>query len=205
MNTFILVGSQERIQDYLEKFKKENNVPSYYFTFFEAFKISDARLLQKTLFQKLGEHEKRLFVISNPTLEAQNAILKTIEELASYIFIFFVSNNREAFLPTVISRCKTVELGADVFEDKTIVEKLEQVLLGGEEMKLREIVDTLETQEELEKFILTLRTITLRFIKSGKDYRILFIFLKRFVRNFSLIKSNNLNIKLCLEATFFGT
>ncbi len=39
------------------------------------------------------------------TPQAQNAILKTIEEPPSYGVIIFLTNNDEVFLPTIISRC----------------------------------------------------------------------------------------------------
>ena len=39
------------------------------------------------------------------TVQAQNAILKTIEEPPAYSVILFLTNNSEIFLPTIISRC----------------------------------------------------------------------------------------------------
>lgn len=39
------------------------------------------------------------------TQQAQNAILKTIEEPPAYGVIIFLTNNDEIFLPTIISRC----------------------------------------------------------------------------------------------------
>lgn len=39
------------------------------------------------------------------TIAAQNALLKTLEEPPSYIVIIILTNNINAFLPTIISRC----------------------------------------------------------------------------------------------------
>ena len=39
------------------------------------------------------------------TVQAQNALLKTIEEPPEYSVIIFLTNNDEIFLPTIISRC----------------------------------------------------------------------------------------------------
>ncbi len=39
------------------------------------------------------------------TVQAQNAILKTIEEPPAYSVILFLTNNADIFLPTIISRC----------------------------------------------------------------------------------------------------
>ena len=39
------------------------------------------------------------------TQQAQNALLKTIEEPPSYAVILLLTTNQEAFLPTILSRC----------------------------------------------------------------------------------------------------
>lgn len=47
---------------------------------------------------------------------AQNALLKTIEEPPAYAIIFLLTNNISKFLPTILSRCVTLEL-APVSDD----------------------------------------------------------------------------------------
>lgn len=44
------------------------------------------------------------------TLQAQNALLKTIEEPPAYAVILLLTDNPEAFLPTITSRCVTLGL-----------------------------------------------------------------------------------------------
>lgn len=44
------------------------------------------------------------------TVEAQNALLKTIEEPPSYAVILLLAANAEAFLPTILSRCVKLKL-----------------------------------------------------------------------------------------------
>ncbi len=44
------------------------------------------------------------------TPEAQNALLKTIEEPPEYVVLFLLATNSEAFLPTVLSRCTVIKL-----------------------------------------------------------------------------------------------
>ena len=44
------------------------------------------------------------------TAQAQNALLKTIEEPPSYAVIILLTTNPEAFLPTIISRCVQLKL-----------------------------------------------------------------------------------------------
>lgn len=44
------------------------------------------------------------------TVQAQNALLKTIEEPPSYAVILLITTNQEAFLPTILSRCIQLKL-----------------------------------------------------------------------------------------------
>lgn len=44
------------------------------------------------------------------TVQAQNALLKTIEEPPSYAIIMLLTTNQESFLPTILSRCVQLKL-----------------------------------------------------------------------------------------------
>lgn len=44
------------------------------------------------------------------TVQAQNALLKTIEEPPSYAVILLITTNQEVFLPTILSRCIQLKL-----------------------------------------------------------------------------------------------
>ncbi len=46
------------------------------------------------------------------TVEAQNAILKTLEEPPEYAVIFLLTNTEKLILPTVISRCEVINIPA---------------------------------------------------------------------------------------------
>ena len=46
------------------------------------------------------------------TVQAQNALLKTIEEPPAYAVILLLTTNAESFLPTILSRCVTLNLKA---------------------------------------------------------------------------------------------
>ena len=56
------------------------------------------------------------------TVQAQNAILKTIEEPPAYAVIIFLTNNAGVFLPTILSRC--VMLSLKPVKNQLIVEYL---------------------------------------------------------------------------------
>ena len=60
------------------------------------------------------------------TQQAQNALLKTIEEPPSYAVIILITTNQEAFLPTILSRC--VQMKLKPLKDFTIKSYLTQNL-----------------------------------------------------------------------------
>lgn len=60
------------------------------------------------------------------TVQAQNALLKTIEEPPSYAVILLLTTNPEAFLPTILSRC--VQLKLKPLKDVVVKEYLSQSL-----------------------------------------------------------------------------
>ncbi len=56
------------------------------------------------------------------TAQAQNALLKTIEEPPSYAIIMLLTTNQEAFLPTILSRC--VQLKLKPLKDSVVTQYL---------------------------------------------------------------------------------
>lgn len=60
------------------------------------------------------------------TIQAQNALLKTIEEPPSYAVIILLTTNGDLFLPTILSRC--VQLKLKPLQDSVISEYLVEAL-----------------------------------------------------------------------------
>src|SRR5699024_11345039 len=70
-----------------------------------------------------------IYIISDAqllTLQTQNSILKTIEEPPSYVVILLLTNNLDALLPTITSRCDTLSLKSvgDDMVKKYLMERL---------------------------------------------------------------------------------
>ncbi|MBM7614739.1 DNA polymerase III subunit delta' [Alkaliphilus hydrothermalis] len=91
-------------------------------------KIEKIRELQKDIQMKPYEGRKKIYIINhaeNMTVQAQNALLKTLEEPPAYATIILLTVNGNSLLPTIISRCqilkfRPVEIG-----------KIQQVLMEG--------------------------------------------------------------------------
>ncbi len=74
-------------------------------------KINQIREFTKKVYEKPISSEKKVFIINNSecmTKEAQNALLKTLEEPPHYIVIILIAKNKDLFLPTIKSRCTEV-------------------------------------------------------------------------------------------------
>ncbi|MCT4685709.1 DNA polymerase III subunit [Vallitalea sp.] len=75
------------------------------------------------------QHPYKIYIVDNAdtmTEQAQNALLKTIEEPPSYVVILLLSNNINKFLITIISRCVVLKL-KPIMPDKVmnyVIEKL---------------------------------------------------------------------------------
>ncbi|WP_058487030.1 DNA polymerase III subunit [Defluviitalea phaphyphila] len=69
--------------------------------------------IQKDIETKPYKYKYKIYIIEKAdkmTIQAQNALLKTIEEPPSYGIIILLSNNFKQFLPTIISRCSILKL-----------------------------------------------------------------------------------------------
>lgn len=76
--------------------------------------VDDIRTqLNDTIDIKPYESEKKLYIVDEAELmteEAQNALLKTIENPPEYAIILLLTANADKFLPTILSRCVRLNL-----------------------------------------------------------------------------------------------
>lgn len=82
--------------------------------------IEDVRNMQKTVFLKPLRGNKKVVVIKNAhtaTLQAQNALLKLLEEPPPDTIMILTTHKKELLLPTILSRCSVVEIDRE--EQKT--------------------------------------------------------------------------------------
>ncbi|KAB3537820.1 DNA polymerase III subunit delta' [Alkaliphilus pronyensis] len=77
-----------------------------------SIKIETIRYLQKEIQLKPYEGKKKVFIINQAekmTQQAQNALLKTLEEPPSYATIILIVNISSSLLPTIVSRCQVIK------------------------------------------------------------------------------------------------
>ena len=74
-------------------------------------KIAQVRTLQESISEKPIISDKKVYIINNSdlmTVEAQNCLLKTLEEPPEYAIIILVLSNENKLLSTIKSRCTKV-------------------------------------------------------------------------------------------------
>ncbi len=82
----------------------------------KALGIEDVRNIQKNIhLMPLRGTKKTIIIIitQGATIEAQNAMLKILEEPPKSTLIYLVTNNHKVLLPTILSRAKIIELKED--------------------------------------------------------------------------------------------
>ncbi len=80
--------------------------------------VAQIRTLRNDAFIKPHEAEKRIFIIDNAdTLneQAQNALLKVLEEPPKTVMFILIAENKASLLDTIISRCVTLTLNPPEF------------------------------------------------------------------------------------------
>ena len=76
-----------------------------------SIKIEQIRQMQKSILEKPIESNKKVYIINDAetmTKEAQNCMLKTLEEPQDFIVIILIASNENNILPTVKSRCTKI-------------------------------------------------------------------------------------------------
>lgn len=90
-------------------------------------RIEQIRILQKKIQEKPIISEKKIYIIDNAdkmTKEAQNCLLKTLEEPPEYAILILIGSNENLFLETIKSRC--IMLHFEKIDNKTLKKFLEE-------------------------------------------------------------------------------
>ena len=90
-------------------------------------KISQIREITKKVLEKPIVSDKKIFIINNSELmtkEAQNALLKTLEEPPHYMVIILITRDKNLFLPTIKSRC--IEIAFNKLKNEELIKILKE-------------------------------------------------------------------------------
>lgn len=144
-HAYIVFGSDEAQTQFvvaLQKFLDIHSTDLSVLESLEKIKIADMRALQHEINLKPLNSQYRLAIIKkadNLTLEAANAILKTLEEPPEKAIIVLLSRSEKEILPTVISRCRKIRLVGE--NDFTVSPELFETFTNISQMSIKEKFD----------------------------------------------------------------
>lgn len=213
MQCFIIEGEKPLRDEFILSFKRAQNIKSYnLIEFDDVLLISQARLIKSTIAARLSKKEKRLILISIvPTIEAQNALLKTIEEIEDDTFLIFSLPTKNLLLETVTSRCFVRTFGnlkgIEQIQE-SLIDALVSAVLDKDSVKIALLIEKLISKNEkdlLAQLILGFREFLLseneNATHSVEKVKILVCVLKNLLIFHPLSNKNNLNVRLILENT----
>lgn len=175
------------------------------FEFEKAVGIADVRQIQKKIYLKPFKSKIKGILIdatNGITQEAQNALLKTLEESTEDTIIILQVTNAEEILPTILSRCKVIELKQEKKESSEFKNILGDKI--GDRLKIAQDLskDKEQSLEFLEGLILSLRYKLL-----AGHYNDIYYYsdkIKAAQKFHTIIKTTNVNLRLALENLFLN-
>jgi DNA polymerase III delta prime subunit len=118
-HAYVIPGDVEALLKEVRAFATETlkigiGNPDYYERMFESLGVDEARELKETAYlAPIGP--KRIFVLGIPSItrEAQNALLKLLEEPPAHVHFFLILPTEELLLPTVRSRTELFRIESE--------------------------------------------------------------------------------------------
>ena len=150
----------------------------------DTIKISTIREMIATVYEKPILSDKKIYIINDAdkmTKEAQNSLLKTLEEPPEYTIIILIASNTDMLLNTIKSRCTKIifeklttqelkeALESKINLDANISEKMFE-FFDGSVGKALKILEKKEIYDALDKFIETIeKTNKIDFLTKTKE------------------------------------
>lgn len=209
----VLISSKNRQKGREEALKifKDLKIDKFDIFIFEqekAIGIQDIREIQQKIYLApfKGDY-KGVLIDATPgiTVEAQNALLKTLEEPPESTIIIVQAQSSDELLPTILSRCKVYKISSQKkYSDTSKFLKILNSENGiGERLKLAQDLskDKNKALDFLEKLILTERK---KLIDNPVDHILIYKSLKLLQKFHTVIKTTNVNLRLALENLFLN-
>lgn len=116
VGAYVVRGGEHALESIIAKLEKEKMLsrtsPDVFFRSYRSFGVADAEELRSRVRSKPVRDEQRVFILFVPsmTTEAQNSLLKTLEEPAAGAVFFLITPAPEMLLPTIRSRVQTLHV-----------------------------------------------------------------------------------------------
>lgn len=122
-HSYIFEGDREKTFEQYESFSKLllntsseiNNTVQIISSQTNNISIDEIRMLNKMVYERPSEFDYNIYIIEDAHKmrdEAQNALLKTLEDLPSYSIVIMTTDNRYKLLNTIISRSQVITISS---------------------------------------------------------------------------------------------
>lgn len=215
MQSFLILSKDKnKVSSYISNFLKENNINPLDVdsqSFEKAMGIEDARNIQKKILLKPFRGKAKAVIIDvfeGITTEAQNALLKVLEEPPANTIIMVLSPQKELLLPTIISRCKIIEIKNEDLEigseEISSLSSYVNILLNeriGDKLKIaQDLSKNKQTLVWLENTSIFVRHKLLEDPNNLKFFELL----RKLQKTYAIIKSTNVSERVALENLFLS-
>lgn len=216
MQSFLILAKEKnKASEYISNFLKEKGVgpiDTDLQAFEKAMGIEDVRSIRKSILLKPFRGKIKAVVMEayeGITTEAQNALLKILEEPPANTLIIISISKKELLLPTILSRCKIIELkeketptvNADVEKFNDI---LNSIFNGTIATKLKIAQDVAKGTEDacvwLEKISIFVRS---KLAENYNNFKYLEL-LRKLQQTYKNIKATNVSKRVALENFFLS-
>ncbi len=215
MQSFLIVAKDKNTSSlYVSNFLKEKNIHSLdinWETYEKAMGIEDVRNIQKRILLKPFKSKTKAIVIDaleDITLEAQNALLKTLEEPPANTLIIITTPRKDLILPTIISRCDIILLKQEEIvlnnEDLTEFNKMLETLLNGGIGDKLKIAQDVAFKKEVSFWLEKMAIFVKNKLTSDNHNSQYLNFLKELQKTYKNVKSTNVSQRAALENFFLS-
>ena len=214
MQTYLILSSKKPfISKQIKSFIKISNTSEFDtldFNSDEKLGIDDVRNLIRESIKKPYAGNSKLTIIrnfSNSTLEAQNSLLKFLEEQPPFLTILLISQNTRNILPTVLSRSQIIKDTSPAETGKLELLQLLKMTLG---QRLEFVQKNITDRDKAARFLESLINTSDNLLLSNESQDL--ISLSRYELSLFITKSEkargylelNLNYKHVLDVLLLG-
>ena len=215
MTTYIIIArNQTERETHAIQITQEQNIHPLDISFLEtqgSIGIEDIRNFQKQAMLKPLKGDRKAAIIKNAhtlTTEAQNALLKILEEPPHNTSIFLTAETSNNLLPTILSRTTIITLSNtphfDEKESEEIKKQVERLASAstGEKLKLAEILAT--DKEKALQWIENAQYMLRKKLLETRDATQYIFLLESLQTTYIFIKTTNINSRFALECLFLN-
>ncbi len=209
MQTFLIISkNKDREKIYINDMRKKQNIDPLDCVFLsteKTFGIENVRDLQKTIFLKPLKSKEKIVVVEDfqtATIEAQNAMLKILEEPPNNTIIILTSQSIRFVIPTVLSRTTLVHLEDEEKNDRDSksTEELLKIITMTDEEKLYLAQEKSKDKELAINWVVKLIYGSRNLLLENSSRQNIEMS-KNLIESYRLITETNVNTRFLLENT----